>query len=43
MERMGFRKEGYMPERWFIHAETADTVRYGLLRRYWEARRLSRK
>lgn len=46
LERMGFRKEGYMPERWFVHGQMADTVNYGLLRSYWDARSraaLSRK
>lgn len=38
LERMGFRKEGYMPERWFVHGEMADTINYGLLRSYWDAR-----
>ncbi|QOY95477.1 GNAT family N-acetyltransferase [Massilia sp. UMI-21] len=38
LERMGFRREGYMPERWFVHGEMADTVNYGLLRSYWDAR-----
>jgi RimJ/RimL family protein N-acetyltransferase len=38
LERLGFRKEGYMQERWFVHGEMADTVFYGLLKRYWEAR-----
>ncbi|SFC00738.1 GNAT family N-acetyltransferase [Massilia yuzhufengensis] len=38
LERMGFRKEGYMPERWIVHGEMADTVNYGLLRSYWDAR-----
>ena len=28
-----------MPERWFVHGEMADTVNYGLLRSYWDARR----
>ena len=41
--RLGFRKEGYMPERWFVHGQMADTVNYGLLRSYWDARGLSRK
>lgn len=36
LERMGFRKEGYMPERWFVHGEMADTINYGLLRSYWD-------
>lgn len=46
LERLGFRKEGYMPERWFVHGQMADTVNYGLLRSYWDARSraaLSRK
>lgn len=38
LERMGFRKEGFMPERWFVHGEMADTVNYGLLRSYRDAR-----
>jgi RimJ/RimL family protein N-acetyltransferase len=36
LEKLGFRKEGYMPERWFVFGEFADTVNYGLLRRYWD-------
>ncbi|WP_288380385.1 GNAT family N-acetyltransferase [uncultured Massilia sp.] len=38
LERLGFRKEGYMPERWFVHGQMADTVNYGLLKRYWDQR-----
>jgi RimJ/RimL family protein N-acetyltransferase len=38
LEKLGFRKEGYMPERWIVHGAPADTVFYGLLRRYWDAR-----
>ncbi|WP_296946412.1 GNAT family N-acetyltransferase [uncultured Massilia sp.] len=34
LEKLGFRKEGYMPERWIVHGKPADTVYYGLLRRY---------
>jgi RimJ/RimL family protein N-acetyltransferase len=36
LEKLGFRKEGYMPERWFVSGEFADTVNYGLLKRYWD-------
>jgi ribosomal-protein-alanine N-acetyltransferase len=36
LEKLGFRKEGYMPERWIVHGVAADTVNYGLLRRYWD-------
>ena len=36
LEKLGFRKEGYMPERWIVGGEMADTAFYGLLRRYWD-------
>lgn len=39
LERLGFRKEGYMPERWFVNGEWCDTINYGLLRRYWDEAR----
>jgi RimJ/RimL family protein N-acetyltransferase len=35
LEKLGFRQEGYMPERWIVQGEPADTVYYGLLRRYF--------
>jgi RimJ/RimL family protein N-acetyltransferase len=38
LEKLGFRREGYMPERWIVNGEPADTVFYGLLLRYWRAR-----
>lgn len=34
LERLGFRKEGLMPERWIVQGEMADTAYYGLLRSY---------
>ena len=36
--RVGFEKEGFMPERWIVNGEVCDTDFYGLLRRTWEAR-----
>ena len=42
LEKLGFRREGYMPERWIVHGEKADTAFYGLLRRYWDERAGSR-
>ncbi|NHZ97756.1 GNAT family N-acetyltransferase [Massilia sp. CCM 8734] len=36
LERMGFQKEGTMPERWIVNGEICDTAFYGLLRRGWE-------
>jgi len=38
LEKLGFRREGLMPERWIVHGEKADTAFYGLLRRYWDER-----
>jgi RimJ/RimL family protein N-acetyltransferase len=38
LEKLGFRKEGYMPQRWLVHGQYADTAFYGLLRSYWEER-----
>jgi ribosomal-protein-alanine N-acetyltransferase len=37
LEKLGFRQEGYLPERWIVQGEPADTVYYGLLRAYWNA------
>lgn len=42
LEKLAFRREGYMPERWFVHGEPADTAFYGLIRRYWDERGASR-
>jgi RimJ/RimL family protein N-acetyltransferase len=36
LEKLGFRKEGFMPERWIVQGEPADTVNYGLLHRHWK-------
>jgi RimJ/RimL family protein N-acetyltransferase len=36
LARLGFRKEGFMPERWIVGGEPADTDFYGLLKRYWD-------
>ena len=33
VERLGFRREGYMRERYVVNGETQDTVFYGLLRK----------
>lgn len=38
LERLAFRKEGFMPERWIVEGQTADTDFYGLLKRYWDER-----
>ncbi len=37
LERLGFAREGFMPERWIVGGEVCDTVFYGLLRRHWKA------
>lgn len=38
LERLGFRKEGFLRERWIIEGITADSELFGLLRRDWDAR-----
>ena len=35
LERLGFSKEGYLPERWIVNGEVSDSALYGLLRRAW--------
>jgi RimJ/RimL family protein N-acetyltransferase len=39
--RLGFRREGYMPERWIVAGETSDTALFGLLRRDWNGATIS--
>ncbi len=35
LESLGFRREGYLRERWIVGDEISDTVFYGLLRSDW--------
>jgi RimJ/RimL family protein N-acetyltransferase len=37
LERLGFKKEGYLRERWEVNGEVQDALFYGLLRSEWEA------
>jgi RimJ/RimL family protein N-acetyltransferase len=39
VERLGFRREGLMRERWVTAGEVQDSVFFGLLSREWAARR----
>ena len=41
LERVGFEREGYQRERYFLLGEVQDAVLYGLLRRDWVGRRAS--
>jgi ribosomal-protein-alanine N-acetyltransferase len=41
LERLGFQREGYLRERYFVGGERQDTVLLGLLRRDWQAPRES--
>jgi ribosomal-protein-alanine N-acetyltransferase len=35
LERLGFKREGYLRERWQVNGEIQDAFYYGLLRRDW--------
>lgn len=37
LERLGFKREGYMRERWLVNGGIYDSLFYGLLRREWGA------
>jgi len=39
LERLGFRREGLLPERWQVGDEISDSAVFGLLAREWQARR----
>lgn len=38
LERLGFRQEGLLRERWIVGGEICDTAFYGLLKSDWERR-----
>ena len=40
LEREGFRREGYLRERYYMGGEVQDALLYGLLRREWVSRGL---
>lgn len=35
LERLGFRREGYLRERWCVDGEIQDAILFGLLKREW--------
>jgi RimJ/RimL family protein N-acetyltransferase len=41
LEGAGFVREGYLRERWHVNGEICDGLFFGLLRREWEARRIT--
>jgi ribosomal-protein-alanine N-acetyltransferase len=38
LEKLGFRQEGYLRERWLVGGGIQDSLFYGLLRSEWQAR-----
>lgn len=36
LERLGFQREGFLRERWYVDGEIQDAFFYGLLRRDWK-------
>lgn len=43
LERLGFRREGLLRERWSVNGRIADAAFYGLLAREWSARTAGRR
>lgn len=41
LERLGFKKEGHLRERWIVNDEVSDSALYGLLHRDWITARRS--
>ncbi|MCA1748242.1 MAG: GNAT family N-acetyltransferase, partial [Sphingomonadales bacterium] len=41
LEKLGFRREGYLREEWKTHIGVRDSIIWGLLKREWEGRSLS--
>lgn len=39
LERLGFNKEGHLPERWIVDGEVSDSALYGLLLKHWQMRK----
>ncbi len=39
LERLHFRLEGHLRQRWFVHGEISDSLIYGLLRPDWNVER----
>jgi RimJ/RimL family protein N-acetyltransferase len=39
LERLGFKKEGHLRERWIVDGEVSDTALYGLLLREWRSQK----
>ena len=37
LKKLGFKREGYLRERWIVGAEVSDSAIYGLLAREWKA------
>jgi [ribosomal protein S5]-alanine N-acetyltransferase len=37
LEKLGFKREGYMKERWIVNGEICDTIFYGLLKSNWNS------
>ncbi|MCW5506536.1 GNAT family N-acetyltransferase, partial [Pseudomonas aeruginosa] len=38
LERLGFRQEGLLAQRWIVSGEVSDSALYGLLAEHWRNR-----
>jgi RimJ/RimL family protein N-acetyltransferase len=41
LQRLGFRQEGYLRERWIVDGQVSDSALYGLLHRDWAQSRIA--
>jgi RimJ/RimL family protein N-acetyltransferase len=39
LESLGFRREGFLPERWFVNGQWRHSVILGLLKQDWQKKR----
>lgn len=42
LERLGFKQEGYLRERWIVSDEVSDSIIFGLLHSDWRSKQASR-
>jgi RimJ/RimL family protein N-acetyltransferase len=41
LEKLGFKREGFFRERWYVYNQWQDSVMLGLLKQDWQSRKTS--